>query len=385
MSNALPLVRSVAGALSRLRALPAQFIRQASSQGGKRGSRKWRVFKWTVGSVAVVASGYYGWKTIKRLTRPKFDGEKKKVVILGTGWGALSVINHLTPDQFDVTVVSPRNFFLFTPLLPSVTVGTVESRSIVEPFRKLMNKHHNSKNMHFLEAECIDVDSDQKRVHCKDKSGIVGEVSSFHLDYDILVVAVGATTNTFRTPGVVENCHFLKEIEDAQKIRNVIIDLVETASIPGQLESEQKRLLHFVVVGGGPTGVEFAAEVRDFLREDVAKIYPGISDHIQVTLVQSQDHILNNYDQQISQYTEERFKMDTINVVTNARYINPPFAMGLLSPFPTLVFIVGIGELNTYGLPVLLIVLCLNTPWPSNILIHSRALLAAIHSWLAVL
>ena len=77
--------------------------------------------------------------------------------------------------------------------------------------------------------------------------------------------------------------------------------------------------------------------------------------------------------------------MDTINVVTNARYINPPFAVGLLSPFPTLVFIVGIGELNTYGLPVLLIVLCLNTPWPSNILIHSRALLAAIHSWLAAL
>ena len=273
-----------------------------------------------MGGVAVVAGGYYGWKTIKQLTRPKFEGEKKKVVILGTGWGALSVMNHLTPDQFDVTVVSPRNFFLFTPLLPSVTVGTVESRSIVEPFRKLMKKHHSSANMHFLEAECIDVDSDHKRVHCKDKSGIVGEVSDFHLDYDILVVAVGARSNTFRTPGVVENCHFLKEIQHAQKIRNVIIDLVETASIPGQLESEQKRLLHFVVVGGGPTGVEFAAEVRDFLREDVAKIYPGICDHIQVTLVQSQDHILNNYDQQISQYTEERFKMDTINVITNSRY-----------------------------------------------------------------
>ena len=169
-------------------------------------------------------------------------------------------------------------------------VATVESRSIVEPFRKLMRKHHSSANMHFLEAECINIDPDHKHVHCKDKSGIVGEVSDFQLSYAILVVVVGATANTFRTPGVVENCHFLKEIEDAQKIRNVVIDLVETASIPGQLESEQKQLLHFAVVGGGPTGVEFAAEVRDFLREDVSKIYPGIHDDIKVTLVQSQDH-----------------------------------------------------------------------------------------------
>ena len=316
----MSLVRVVASSLSLVRALPAKFIRQASSQTGKKGSRKWRFFKWTTATVAVVAGGYYGWKTIKKLTRPKFEGEKKKVVVLGTGWGALSVINHLQPDQFDVTVVSPRNYFLFTPLLPSVTVGTVESRSIVEPFRKLMRKHHSGTNMHFLEAECVDIDPEHKHVHCKDKSGIVGEVSDFHLSYDILVVAVGATTNTFRTPGVVENCHFLKEIEDAQKIRNVVIDLVETASIPGQLESERKRLLHFVVVGGGPTGVEFAAEARDFLREDVSKIYPGIHEDIKVTLVQSQDHVLNNYDQQISQYTEKMFKLDNINVVTNARY-----------------------------------------------------------------
>ena len=133
------------------------------------------------------------------------------------------------------------------------------------------------------------------------------------------MVAVGATSNTFGTPGVRENCFFLKQIEDAQKIRNVVIDLVETASIQGQPMKEIKRLLHFVVVGGGPTGVEFAAEVRDFVREDVAKIYPSVKDHITITLVQSQDHVLNTYDQQISSYTEERFKMDGINAIMNSR------------------------------------------------------------------
>lgn len=279
-----------------------------------------RMLKWTVIIGAVYTGAYYSIKYVQRKNRPTFEGPKKKLVVLGTGWGALSVLHHLEPDQFDVTVVSPRNYFLFTPLLPSVTVGTVECRSIVEPIRKLIRKKHKGSAMKFLEAECVDINPAAKRISCEDKSCIVGSVSKFELDYDILVVAVGATSNTFNTPGVKEHCHFLKEISDAQKIRNVIIDLVETASIPGQEAYERQRLLHFVVVGGGPTGVEFAAEVRDFLREDIAKIYPGIEEDIMVTLVQSQDHILNAYDKQISQYTEKQFKIDGINLITNSRW-----------------------------------------------------------------
>lgn len=245
--------------------------------------------------------------------------ERKKVVILGSGWGAISILQNLTPGQFDVTVVSPRNYFLFTPLLPSVTVGTVESRSIVEPVRKLIRKHYKNAPVTFLEAECVGIDHTHRHVKCEDRSAIVGEVSKWDLPYDILVMAVGAGNNTWGTPGVTEHCHFLKEVSDAQSIRNDIIDLVETASIPGQSLAEQERLLHFVVVGGGPTGVEFAAEVQDFLREDVSKIYPGIKEKVKVTLVQSRDHILNTYDQTISEYTEKQFSSDNINVITNSR------------------------------------------------------------------
>ena len=75
------------------------------------------------------------------------------------------------------------------------------------------------------------------------------------------------------------------------------------------------------MVGGGPTGVEFAAEVRDFLREDVSKMYPCLLSDAKVTLVQSRDHILNTYDEQISRYTEETFKMENINTLTNARSV----------------------------------------------------------------
>lgn len=267
-------------------------------------------------------AAYYVMKAIKRANRPSFPNEpRKKVVILGSGWGAMSALSHLNPGQFDVTIVSPRNYFLFSPILPSVTVGTVESRSIVEPVRKIILQHHSNKEVVFHEAKCIEVIPTKKQVLCRDESGIVGLVSEFTLDYDILIYAIGATNNTFNTPGVHENCFFLKEMEDARSIRDTMIDLIESASIPGQPAAERKRLLNFVIVGGGPSGVEFASELRDFLREDAPSIYPTVLDDFSVTLVQSGDHILNSYDLQISKFTEEQFqkKESHINTVTGTR------------------------------------------------------------------
>ena len=282
-----------------------------------------KIVKWTVLGSAIGVGSYSASKYAKHARKQKFKStkNKKKVIVLGSGWGALSVVRHLEPGRFALTVVSPRNYFLFTPLLPSVTVGTVEGRSIVEPFRKLVLNRHWDTDVEFLEAECIDLLPEEKKIVCEDTSVIVGEVSKFELDYDILIVAVGAANNTFNTPGVEENCFFLKDIRDAYTIRNVIMDLVETAYIPGQPRDERRKLLHFVVVGGGPSGVEFAAELHDFLEEDVSKIYPKIKDDILISMVQSQDHILNTYDKQISDFAEDMFRHDKINLLMNARCV----------------------------------------------------------------
>lgn len=96
--------------------------------------------------------------------------QKKRIVVLGSGWGAVNFLKHLKPGKYDVSVVSPSNYFLFTPFLPSVTVGTVEGRSTVEPIRKIIKKYH-KEEVDFFEAECINVDVEGKKIFCKDTSG----------------------------------------------------------------------------------------------------------------------------------------------------------------------------------------------------------------------
>ncbi|KAL3691359.1 hypothetical protein R1sor_005010 [Riccia sorocarpa] len=243
---------------------------------------------------------------------------RKKLVVLGTGWGGMSFVKELDSKLYDVKIVSPRNYFVFTPLLPSVTNGTVEARSIAEPVRRMISSK--GKQMEFLESECIDIDPVNKRLLCKDASHIRGqEHREFTVDYDYLVVAVGAKANTFGTEGVEEYCHFLKELEDAQKIRESVVDCFETACLPGLSDAQKKLMLSFVVVGGGPTGVEFAAELHDVIYEDLVKLYPTLMEFVSVTVIQSGDHILNTFDQRISSFAEEKFSRDGVHVQTNCR------------------------------------------------------------------
>lgn len=86
---------------------------------------------------------------------------------------------------------------------------------------------------------------------------------------------------------------FVQEVEDAQKIRRTVIDCFEKASLPTLSDEERKRLLHFVIVGGGPTGVEFAAQLHDFVNEDIVRLYPRVKDLVKITLLEATDHILN--------------------------------------------------------------------------------------------
>jgi len=264
---------------------------------------------------------------------PSVVGQKEKVVVLGTGWASVKYAQNIDTTKFDVTVVSPRNFFLFTPFLPATVVGTVEPRSIVEPIRSLLEydarpftrkikdrvsgiSKEQFQRCKFLEAAAIDIDYENNKVKCADISEFVGASDdSFELEYDQLVIAVGATSNTFGTPGVKENAIFLKEIEDALKLRNKLADLFETAAI--ETDPEIKReMLQICVVGGGPTGVESAVEIDDYIRDDLGPLYPDECALTKIYLIEAADDILSSYQKEVSEFTREIMKNSAVDVIT---------------------------------------------------------------------
>ncbi|KAL8315084.1 hypothetical protein RB593_008591 [Gaeumannomyces tritici] len=239
---------------------------------------------------------------------------KPKLVILGGGWGSVAILKELNPDDYNVTLISPTNYFLFTPMLPSATVGTLELKSLVEPIRRILHRVRG----HFLRANAEDVDFSHKLVEVSQKDASGREVR-FYVPYDKLVIGVGSSTNPHGVKGL-ENCYFLKDIRDARKIRNQVVHNLELASLPTTSDEERRRLLSFVISGGGPTGVEFAAELCDLLNEDLTLHFPKLlRNQISVHLIQSRSHVLNTYDEKISKYAEERFARDQIKVLTNSR------------------------------------------------------------------
>jgi NADH dehydrogenase len=134
-----------------------------------------------------------------------------------------------------------------------------------------------------------------------------------------LTTRAGSTTNPHGVKGL-ENCNFLKTIDDAQNIKNKVLNNLEIACLPTTSDEERRRLLSFVISGGGPTGVEFAAELYDMLNEDLLKSFPRIlRNEVSVHVIQSRSHILNTYDEVLSKYAEERFAHDQVEVLTNSR------------------------------------------------------------------
>ncbi|KAJ2989979.1 hypothetical protein NUW58_g3185 [Xylaria curta] len=199
-------------------------------------------------------------------------------------------------------------------MLPSATVGTLEFRSLVEPIRRVLSRVHG----HYLRGTAEDVEFSHQLVEVS-QIDAQGKEFRFYVPYDKLVIGVGSVSNSHGVKGL-ENCHFLKDINDARKIRNQVMRNLELACLPTTKDSERRRLLSFVVSGGGPTGVEFAAELFDLLNEDLTRRFPRLlRNEISVHIIQSRSHILNTYDEALSKYAEERFARDQIGVLTNAR------------------------------------------------------------------
>lgn len=232
-------------------------------------------------------------------------------MILGSGWAAISLVSALNLFRYDVTLVSPRNYFLFTPLLSDAAVGSVSAESIVEPVRNFLH----GGGFSFVEASATSIDPIKKTVQCNTVAGN----KPMTLEYDKLVVAVGSVHDDGGVKGVRENTLSLRDLEDAVKIRNSVVDRLEQANSPLTGEDEKKRLLHFVVVGGSAIASEAAADLHDYVAENIASAYPQLEPYFKVTIIDSKSHIHNFYDKSISKEMRRYFRRPNLQVVQDAK------------------------------------------------------------------
>lgn len=223
------------------------------------------------------------------------SAKKERIVVLGTGWGAHAFLKSIDTTIYDVTVVSPRNYFMFTPMLAASAVGTVEFRSIIEPIRNI------NPSIEYLEAVATNIITKDKMITCESLqcTGTSCDILSFDLGYDYLITSVGATTNTFGIKGVREHCQFLKQIEDASSLRKSIAFCFERACIPSLSDDERRAALSFVIVGAGPTGVEFTGELRDWLEVEGRRYYGSLLKFVQIVLVEAGKAVLPIFDEKL--------------------------------------------------------------------------------------
>lgn len=239
---------------------------------------------------------------------PAAAGGGERLIILGCGFGGYGLLAGLRRDLFRVTVVSPVNYFLFTPLLPSAVSGAVEFRSILEPVRRRF------RHVRLLEAEAVGIDFAARRVDCRGAIG--GE--PFALSYDRLVLAVGAAVGDHGVAGVREHATTLAGVDDGRRIRRELLARFARAGLPGLAESEVERLLTFVVCGGGPTGVEVAAEISDLLHRELRWLHPQLAPRARVVLLEARGRLLSGFDEALSRYARRQFLREGIEVQTSA-------------------------------------------------------------------
>ncbi|BGP41748.1 hypothetical protein JCM10450v2_005814 [Rhodotorula kratochvilovae] len=255
---------------------------------------------------------------------------KQQLVILGSGWGGYELLRKVDRRRYDVTVVSPNSYFAFTPLLASASVGTVDFNSTLEPVRRYPEAT-------YYQAWADKVDFKNKRITAMPATGSAlrkrlnaqtTDTSSedikpatsfpgykpFELKYDKLVIAVGCYSATFGIPGVSAHTYFLKDVRDAAKIRSRILECFELACQPTVTDAERKDLLNFVIVGGGPTGVEFAGELHDFLTSDLTRAYPQLVSMCRITIYDVAPGILGSFDKSLSEYATNKYTHEGIAI-----------------------------------------------------------------------
>jgi NADH dehydrogenase len=240
-------------------------------------------------------------------------GDKKKVLILGAGAAGISAALELKKASagvagLEVTLVDQRDYHHPLPFIWHVVSGSVEPGHISFPLQALLRQRGVERPVKFRQSLVQGIDVEKRVVSTDD-----GE-----LEWDYLVVALGSTTNFFGMADVEENSLIFKSLSDAVSIHNHILDNY-AAALREEDEQLRRELLTFVVVGGGPTGIELAAAIQDFVRKALVREFPSLMSQTRVLLVEAQDALLSGMKAKMSELAISRLRSRGIEVLLKAR------------------------------------------------------------------
>jgi len=242
------------------------------------------------------------------------SANKKQIVILGGGFGgvytARCLERLLKPDQADICLINRENYWVYQPMLPEVISGSIGLTDVVSPIRRLCPRT----NLVMREVEDVDL---------KDK--VVTVSPGFRprqkkIPYDYLVIALGEITNFYGMPGMLENAMPFRTLADAMALRNHVIQVLEEADVEEDADLRRK-LLTFVVGGGGFSGVEVIAELNNFVRS-VKKHYMRLrGESVRAVLVHSRDRILPEMADPLALFAQKILRKRGVEIILNDRLV----------------------------------------------------------------
>jgi NADH dehydrogenase len=261
------------------------------------------------------------------------DRELPRVVIVGAGFGGLRAARELASAPVRVTLVDQRNYHLFQPLLYQVATSMLPPESIAYPVRTILRRQE---NLEFRLARVESIDFEKRELATSE--GAIG--------YDFLVLAVGGRTNFFGLESVAQHGFGLKDLDEAVNVRNQILRSFELAM---QEPSAERRRAHltFVVVGGGPTGVESAGALSELVRVVLAKDYPALEiKDVRVILLEATHALLAALPEKLREATAQRLWKKYVEVRFGAQVIEYDgecvrLAGGEVIPARTLIWAAG--------------------------------------------
>ena len=229
-----------------------------------------------------------------------------RVIIIGGGFGGVEVARKLKDKEVEVLLIDRNNFHTFQPLMYQVATGTLAEDSISFPLRKMFKSQMNFK---FRLGEVEQIDHINKEVHTS--------IGSF--DYDYLVIATGATSNFFGNQELEKYSLPMKSVLEALNIRSYVLQNLEEAVLRKNM-SDRERYLNFVIVGGGPTGVELSGAIAEIQLHMLKKDYPELSENeMNVYLIEGTDKVLAALSEKSSRDAERYLKELGIKIILNTQ------------------------------------------------------------------